>query len=85
MGKPRLYRGFKITILDSRRYSFRYEWKIEAETPTAKALLLRNYKKEKSLVLRDPTSGRVAAWAEERAMQKVNEMCSPFWYKIWHY
>jgi hypothetical protein len=84
VGRPKIYRGFKVTIMNNNTYSFRYEWKIEAVTQTAKALLLRNYKRDTDVVMYDPTSSRSVCCARDRAIVKVNEMCSPFWWKEWH-
>ena len=83
--RPQLYRGFRLTILNNKTYSFKYEYHVEAVTQTAKALLQRNWGKDKTLIVRDPTSSRTISYAKDRGRVKINELCSPFWYKDWHY
>ena len=83
--RPMMYRGFRLTVLNNKTYSFRHEWRIEAITQTAKALMLRNWGKDRSLVMHDPTSSRCVEYALDRGRARINELHSPFWYKAWHY
>lgn len=81
-----VYRGFEIRIVEKTWYDFKFEWEIRPLSTTAKRLLKlccqHKFARKDGLlkVVYDPTSHRVLGYAVENAMERINEIHSPFWY-----
>lgn len=83
----RTFKGFEIKILSTPGYDFKYEWQIKPLSQTAKRrfkLLSQNRfaRQDGPLkMLNDPTSHRFKDYAVDRAIERICEMRSPFWYQ----
>lgn len=76
-----IYRGFKITLLDNHFLGWKYEWEIRPLTGTARSLTEAWRKEGWVRVMKDPTSHRTQADCIERAVERVSELCNPFWHR----
>ena len=79
--RPFLRRGFRVTLINNKNSSHPYEFVVEAVSQSAKALTKRILWKYKSFTINDYSSSLTINHAKYRALGKVNELCSPFWFK----
>lgn len=73
------YRGFKITIVNNKAYSFKYEWRVSPIGPTSLRLTRRKGKFHR--IIYDPTSMPNIKATIEYARIQVHELRRPFWYR----
>jgi hypothetical protein len=71
-----IYKGFKVTVVNTNLYGFPYEWEITPVTPLARA------KVKTSGTVFDPTSWRTRAMARRTAISYIEDMRMNFMYMI---